>query len=1005
MVTEVGLEDQLLAVVVNQERPDLEKKRGTLLRQMNTMTIELQKCEDGLLYELTNATGDILENVSLIENLENTKKKAKEINISFAQAVATQKDIAQSRLTYTPVAVRGSLLFFQIDQLWKIDHMYQYSLEAFMVVFNKALVKAVQPEDKKDVPKRVENVLRSIMETVFAYVSRGLFERHKLILSSLLTFAILQRQGTIDAHQLDFLLRGKKKTGILRPETVVEWCPEPNWAAVQALADVEGSVPPFNLLPGDIAENNRWRQWAETEKPEEEKMPSEWKNLTQFQRLLVLRCLRPDRLTAALETFVCDSIGRFFISDQAVDISVSISESTTTTPLFFILSPGVDPVRAVEEAGRKLGFTYDNERLFNVSLGQGQEIVADRALERCFLHGGWALLNNIHLVEKWLRGLERRLDSYAEIYTRMAQLRKERDEKRAAELKLTEDAGVEREGDLGDGDEESTRGSLNGSNAGDGTNEEKEEPAGDAASHRSGDVEENDDDDDIPFDGPKGHPQFRVFLSAEPSNVIPIGILQRSIKLTSEPPTGIRSNIVRAMTNFSDEPWEKSAKPTEFRCIMFSMCFFHAVVVERKKFGPLGWNRVYPYNAGDLTTCLEVAANYIEDRPKVPWEDLQYVFGEIMYGGHITDDWDRVLCMAYLRTFLVPECCDGLRLAPGLDVPAPMSYNEYIDWLVNGEDFPAESPLLFGLHPNAEINYRTVQADVLFRTINELQPKKHAGAGSFSPQEVVQQKIDEIRERLPERHNLQDLAERLEDERSPQQHVFYQECERMNILIGVLKVSLEELDLGLKGALSMTTAMQTLFDEIFLDKLPALWEKVSFLSLRTLGSWMENFLLRNDQLVTWTGELQTPKVTNIALFFNPMSFLTAIMQTTSIVNSFDLDQMSLVVDVLKKSADQIETNARDGCHVSGLSMEGARWDTGTSCIEESRMKELYPKMPIMTVRSLPLSKIDRRDQYECPVYKTQQRGPGFVVGFWLKTKQPAKKWTIAGVGLILDVVE
>jgi dynein heavy chain len=145
-------------------------------------------------------------------------------------------------------------------------------------------------------------------------------------------------------------------------------------------------------------------------------------------------------------------------------------------------------------------------------------------------------------------------------------------------------------------------------------------------------------------------------------------------------------------------------------------------------------------------------------------------------------------------------------------------------------------------------------------------------------------------------------------------------------------------------------------------------------------------------------------VTNLSLFFNPMSFLTAIMQTTSMINSFDLDQMSLVVDVLKKTIDQIETSARDGCHITGLIMEGARWDP-SGAIEDSRMKELYPRMPIMTVRSLPLGKIDRRDQYECPMYKTQARGPGFVVGFWLKTKAPAKKWTIAGVGLLLDVVE
>ncbi|KAL7699312.1 dynein heavy chain cytosolic putative [Lotmaria passim] len=1015
MVTETGLEDQLLAVVVSHERPDLEKKRGMLIRQMNTMTIELQECENGLLFELTNATGDILENVALVENLETTKKKAKEINASFAQAIVTQKDIAQNRLRYTEVAVRGSLLFFQLDQLWKIDHMYQYSLEAFMVVFNKALASAPQPESRKDVAKRVANVTQSITENVFAYVSRGLFERHKLIFSSLLTFSILSRRGDIDAKQLDFLLRGKKKSGVERPETVAGWCTQPNWDAVQALAEVEGATPEFSMLPGDMAENNRWSQYCELEKPEVEKMPGEWKNLTDFQRLLVLRCLRPDRLTAALEMYVGNAIGRFFVSDQAVDISVSFQNSSTTTPLFFILSPGVDPVKAVEELGRKLGYTYDKENFYNVSLGQGQEVVADRALDKCFAEGGWALLSNIHLVEKWLRSLERRLDTYAETYTRVAQLRKEIAERKAGERASGgRTAAAHDDKDNGDGD-----GNVDGDDAA--VAADDGEAAETKSAHSQGDADAGATDDDaaedaaedaivvtdeeIPFDGVKGHPDFRVFLSAEPSNVIPIGILQRSVKLTSEPPTGIRQNIARAMKNFSDEPWERSAKPTEYRCIMFSMCFFHAVVVERKKFGPLGWNRAYPFNAGDLTTCMEVAANYMEDRPKVPWEDLRYVFGEIMYGGHITDDWDRVLCMAYLQSYIVPECCDGLLLAPGLPVPPPASYQEYVQWLTTSDDFPAESPLLYGLHPNAEINYRTTQADVLFRTINELQPKKHSGGDMLSPQEIVQQKIDEIRERLPEPHNLQDLAERLEEDRSPQQHVFYQESERMNILIETLRVSLEELDLGLKGALSMSSGMQELFDQIFLDKMPEKWSRVSFMSQRMLGSWVENFLVRNEQLVSWNADLQTPKVTNISLFFNPMSFLTAIMQTTSIVNSFDLDQMALVVDVLKKAADQIESNARDGCYVTGLAMEGARWDASGGCIEDSRLKELYPKMPIMQVRSLPLSKIDRRDQYECPVYKTQARGPGFVVGFHLKTKQPPRKWVIAGVGLLLDVVE
>lgn len=89
----------------------------------------------------------------------------------------------------------------------------------------------------------------------------------------------------------------------------------------------------------------------------------------------------------------------------------------------------------------------------------------------------------------------------------------------------------------------------------------------------------------------------------------------------------------------------------------------------------------------------------------------------------------------------------------------------------------------------------------------------------------------------------------------------------------------------------------------------------------------------------------------------------------------------------------------------GMFMEGARWDMGASSIEDSRMKELYPKMPVMTIKSLPLGKVDFKDQYACPVYKTQERGPGYVTRLHLKTKYPPRKWVIGGVALLLDVVE
>ncbi len=831
-----------------------------------------------------------------------------------------------------------------------------------------------------------------------------------------MTFAILSRRNEIDRKQLDFLLQGRKKIGGgERPESVRDWCPESSWSAAVALSEVD---PLFAPLPADMSDSNRWKVWCDCEKAEDEKMPAEWKNLTNFQRLLVLRCLRPDRLTSALEMFVSQSIGKFFISDQAVDISVSFKDSGTTTPLFFILSPGVDPVKNVEMLGQKLGFTYDNEKLYNVSLGQGQEEVAERALKKCFTSGGWCLLNNVHLVERWLRELEKTLDFQSEIYIKMAQVARRQAERRngrrmawlAEQAQLAEIAKQKKAAEMT-------------SDAGEGNNDDAQESAdavGSAAPREAGEaasesvagscaqpVEEPcfDDPEEDPEEASiqKGALDFRIFLSAEPSTNIPIGILQRSVKLTSEPPSGVAQNIKRALANFTDEPWEKSSKPTEFRAVMFAMCFFHAVVVERKKFGPQGWNRVYPFNVGDLTTCLDVLGNYIEDRPKIPWVDLRYVFGEIMYGGHITDDWDRVLCMAYLEQWIVAEIVDGIDLAPNFPVPALTTYAEFENYV--DDSCPGESPVLFGLHPNAEINFRTAQADTLFRIISDLQPKQQSLDKGDSSADVVKAKLDEVLERLPECFALGDIGDRLDEDRTPPQHVFYQECERINLLIVTMRKSLLELGLGLKGELSMTTSMQTLFDEIFIDRVPEVWARNSFASMRPLGSWFENMNQRYGQLNDWTGELQTPKVTMLSYFFNPMSLLTAIMQHTSMANNYDLDQMALIADVTKKVPEQVDVAARDACHVYGLYMEGARWDSAAGCIDEARMKELYPRMPVITIKALPLSKVDRKDQYECPLYKTQARGPTYVVGLWLRTKQPARKWVIAGVGCLLDIVE
>ena len=208
-------------------------------------------------------------------------------------------------------------------------------------------------------------------------------------------------------------------------------------------------------------------------------------------------------------------------------------------------------------------------------------------------------------------------------------------------------------------------------------------------------------------------PGFRLFLSSDPANSIPIGLLEKSIKLTNEPPQGVKQNMKRAFTFFSKESFED--KDPKIKTILFSLCYFHTVMLERRKFGPKGWNMIYPFSVGDLRDSALVMNNYMESNAasgKIPWDDLKYLIGQIMYGGHIVDDRDRIFTIAFLDNLMNDGLLDEAELFPFIEgknitfkCPPPNNYEKYIEYI--DTECPPETPLAFGMDPNAEIDFRT----------------------------------------------------------------------------------------------------------------------------------------------------------------------------------------------------------------------------------------------------------------------------------------------------------
>ena len=135
-VTRDGLEDQLLAAVVSKERPDLEKLKADLTRQQNQFKITLKELEDSLLARLSAAEGNFLGDYALVENLETTKRTAAEIEVKAEEAKKTEVEINTARESYRPAAARASLLYFILNDLFRIHPMYQFSLKVnlYMII-------------------------------------------------------------------------------------------------------------------------------------------------------------------------------------------------------------------------------------------------------------------------------------------------------------------------------------------------------------------------------------------------------------------------------------------------------------------------------------------------------------------------------------------------------------------------------------------------------------------------------------------------------------------------------------------------------------------------------------------------------------------------------------------------------------------------------------------------------------------------------------------------------
>lgn len=313
---------------------------------------------------------------------------------------------------------------------------------------------------------------------------------------------------------------------------------------------------------------------------------------------------------------------------------------------------------------------------------------------------------------------------------------------------------------------------------------------------------------------------------------------------------------------------------------MYGMCFFHAVVQERKKFGSLGWNIMYEFNEPDLHISVKQLQMLLNQYAEIPYTAICYLTGECNYGGRVTDVWDRRLISSILANFVNESSVNDMTYQFADDkmyaLPRSVEHREVVKYI--GETVAnAPDPEVYGLHANAgitrDLNSSTLLLDTMRQTQNQGSTQAAGGAD-----DTLSAVVADIIRKLPPDFDIELSEQKYPiDYNDSMNTVLVQEMKRFNRLLAVIRRTSVELAASMDGIIVQTVELESIAVSIAMRKTPVEWSKFSYPSMKPVAAYVQDFVDRLAWLQRWY-EVGKPNVFWLPGFFFTQAFLTAAMQ-------------------------------------------------------------------------------------------------------------------------------
>lgn len=203
----------MLSIVVSKEKAKLEEDRLEKSKQAVLLIKELKDLNQRILDSLGSSVEEMLEDEVMIQTLQQSRMQAENVAGNLDEVKKTTQKIEKAKAFYNPAAYRAAIMYFLVNDLQKIEYMYQFSLKWFVSIFEEELGPNTDTNSMSD-QDRLLDIIRNFTGKLFYKVSQSIFEKDKLLFTFMLAFRILEGENLLYMPLYEFFLKG--------PQDVIE---------------------------------------------------------------------------------------------------------------------------------------------------------------------------------------------------------------------------------------------------------------------------------------------------------------------------------------------------------------------------------------------------------------------------------------------------------------------------------------------------------------------------------------------------------------------------------------------------------------------------------------------------------------------------------------------------------------------------------------------------------------------------------------------------------------